>query len=165
MTTISYTSSKGKTVRFSSMAFLIDRFNQAHAMPEPPEYEIVTMGGAVEKHPHDETTLKTDEDRQAWHTYQVALAMATEKYARDLMNLILLECVQVDIPQDAGWEKRQERLYGMAIPTDPDERKLHYLTTEVLCTEDDYKQVALCAMQASGADEERIAQARALFRS
>lgn len=158
-----FTTSRGATFTLQPIAFLLEQYSQTHQLPEPPTYEIKTMGGAVETHEHDETTLQTDEDRHKWAEYQLTLAHCKRDRNRGLLRIILLKSVQVTMPSDESWMREQEAL-GITVPADPIERKLHYIQTELLGGKKDIEELLLRSFEISGADEEAVAQARALFR-
>lgn len=164
-----YTSALNTTIIFLPMPpMLMEKIEiglkKTWPKPEVPTYEMQTAVGTVEVKPHNETTLETDEERAAWSAYQVDLAAWEEEKNRRLLRAIQLQCIQpVDIDNEE-WVERQKFL-GMDIPTNPFERKLHYIETEVIGDERDIMACMTIPMQlVSGASEEDMAAAEALFR-
>ena len=127
---------------------------------DPPTYIVKTaFGGEVmeETNPHTETTLevtaadcmidadddeekaaklaetRTAENKKLWALHKAALQrMETEQNERRAKS-ILLGGIQFELPADDAWEKMQEFM-GAEIPTDPIEKRYHYLTTEIVKT-------------------------------
>lgn len=158
-----FTTSRGIEIEFLPIPTLLEKLQAQHRMPAPPTYEIKAATGAVERHPHDETTLETDADKAAWADYQTRLKEATASYNLALMRLIMLRGIKVDVPEPNGWVHEQEYI-GITVPTDPLERRMHWLETEALANEADYMAVVSGVMEASGVPEEVVAQAQATFR-
>ena len=142
---------------------LIDRVQNAHKPPQPPTYEIKTATGATEVHAHDETTLETDADRAAWQAYMNARDEATKDANRAFMRLVFLRGVECELPNDDTWIREQVML-GIDVPTDPLEKRLHYLETEVIATVADADAIVRGVLEASGVPQEALAQAEDTFR-
>jgi hypothetical protein len=56
-----------------------------------------------------------------------------------------------------------QEFLGFTVPTDPRERRMHYIETEVLATNEDYRQLVVRAFETSEVSEELIAQFEAAF--
>lgn len=79
----------------------------------------------------DETILSAPEDVQkAYATYTANKHLLDQMTAGNMLISLLLRGTDYPVPDD-GWDKRQEE-DGMEIPTDPEERYVYYLTTELL---------------------------------
>jgi hypothetical protein len=79
----------------------------------------------------DETILSAPEDVQkAYVTYTANKHLLDQMTAGNMLISLLLRGTEYPVPDD-GWDKRQEE-DGMEIPTDPEERYVYYLTTELL---------------------------------
>ena len=129
-----------------------------------PTYKAITASGAVEEHPHDETTLQTDEDRAAWAAYTAARQALNREINERTTRVLLLEGMVCGEPP-AEWLAKQKR-YGLDVPEDPDDRKLAYIETEILRTTDDIMQAAMRiqALSMTGIVEIDIEAAEAAFR-
>lgn len=158
-----FTTSRGITIEFLPIPTLLEKLQAQHKTPEPPTYEIKAATGVTERHAHDETTLESDEDKAAWADYQERLKTATNQFNLALMRLVMLRGIKVELPEGNAWVEEQEFI-GLTVPTEPTERKLHWLETEVLADRNDYMQVIVGVMEASGVPEEVVSQAEATFR-
>lgn len=158
-----FTTSRGVTVEFQNIKVLLETLNAQYREPEPPTYEVETATGAREKHAHDATTLETEADKAAWEDYQQKRAAAENLLSEALVKMALLRGIKFEMPQDGAWVKEQQMMM-LQIPTDPLERKLHYLTTEAFVTAEDYERLMAGVMAESGMPEEVLQQAEATFR-
>jgi hypothetical protein len=71
---------------------------------------------------------------------------------------------EVVAPANEGnWEKRQTML-GFQVPTDPDEKRLHYLRTVVMRGKDDIETLMSVVSEMSGIDAQAEATALKTFR-
>jgi hypothetical protein len=142
-------------------------FRDANRMVDPPQkptYVVSVLGGSIQEHEHDETTLevtpelitetddpeekeriakeRTAENKTAWGEYlnlkteheRVLAEMHVAK--TKIRNEILMEGLAIQLPEDDAWEKRQRKL-RIRIPEDAEERLLHYKTTVILKTVED----------------------------
>lgn len=158
-----FVTSRGVTLEFLPIPALLEKLQAQHKLPEPPIYEVKTATGVTEKHTHDETTLETDADKAAWAEYQKNLQEATARLNLALMRLVMLRGVKVQMPKDDTWIAEQQFI-GLTVPDNPRERKLYWLETEALASQDDYAQMLAGVMAASGLSEEVVQQAEATFR-
>lgn len=114
---------------------------------DPPVYEYDLPGGEKQTAKHDETTLRTDEDRAAWKAH----IEAKERYERELSELreriIYLDGV-INEPKDDAWEAKQRKRY-IRIPEDPDGKRLHWIKTELLKTASDIVEATSSIMELS----------------
>lgn len=133
---------------------------------DPPTYEIETAGGGKETHEHDETTITTEEEKAAWEKYidasnrmRAELSIKQTKYA-------LLTGIDIEYPDDDEWKQLQE-WFGIEIPEDKNERKLHYINTEVLRTPADIKNAVSTILRITwdGVDPALIEAAEESFRN
>lgn len=161
----SFTTSRGVLIHFLGIATLIEalRASQEAKKPKPPSYEVKTLGGAVEQHVHDATTLETAEDKTNWAAYQQQLTAWEKQSEKDLMRLLMLRGIELKFPDDTLWEQ-EHKFIGLDVPTDPMEKRLHYIETEVLGGVADYEALMLGVMRISGVTEEKLSQVEASFR-
>lgn len=153
----------------------VEREFRARAEPlDPPTYvsDAETVTGEKLSYPHTEETLETDDpeetarNRAAWAAHQDALARKNTVLIERTMEYLLLEGVALDVPEDETWIKRARR-WGLEIPEDPDDLKVLYLTTQVMRTPEDIKEIAraIMALSIRGTDPAKVAAVEALFRS
>lgn len=159
-----FTTSKGITVKVVGVSQLwLDKLRTAVQFPEPPKYSVKTVAGDEEWHEHDETTLETPEDKQAWQEYQVAYATAEFKRNEMITKYILTQGIEVVIPEEGDWADMMSFL-GIQQSKNPVERKYDYIRTEVLGTAEDIAAVLTKVMRLTGVPEEALAEAQESFR-
>lgn len=131
--------------------------------PKKPTYTIVTVSGDVEVHDHDATTLTTDEDKIAWETYLKDFKASESELSNRMLNCILIE--GIDIPDETDftrWEKRQ-KLIGMPVSEDLDEKILAYKKSTVIRSQSDIEKLMNMVMGLTGVSQEDIEEAKASF--
>jgi len=131
------------------------------AGPEPPTYTAVTAAGVEEVHPHDETTLETDEDRRAWAEYLEQKRAAEQARQESLIRILFVKGIEVNIPKN-GWVEEQQ-FFGIDVPKNPLELKVHFISTEVLHSLDDMLALMGDIMELSGVSREAIEVASESF--
>jgi len=96
---------------------------------------------------------ETERRRASWAAHQDALGRYTSEYNSLYTDAFLYYGTEIEV--DPEWAK-VEAHFGIDIPEDPFERKLHYLQLEVLRTPDDIRDcmVAILNLTASGAVSE-----------
>lgn len=167
----SFVTSRGVEIEFIGVPpRLLEKLQAQHPMPEPPFYEVKAATGTIEKHPHDETTLDVPNDPEAtatnhaaWAAYRQELEKAEADFNVASMRLVMLRGISFHYPEDESWVKDQEYI-GVKVPSDPTERRMHWLETEALGTKADYEKMLEGVSRASGMPEEAIAEAAANFR-
>jgi len=78
---------------------LINRLSSGIAWPERPTYDREIVGGEIEKLPHNETTLETPEEFEAWEKYIAATSAAEESYFRRKVKLYIAHGVETELPE------------------------------------------------------------------
>lgn len=131
-----------------------------------PTYTVELAGTkSTQTFEHDETTLKTDEDREMWAKHVDALSRYTIEL-NELRTEIVLDCIKVELPEDTKWMDRQKR-HHVKLPTDPYELRHHYIRTQVLrSVEDIYlaMQKVIVASLSGSVDEAAIEASLKTFR-
>lgn len=169
-----FTNSRGREIVIIGLSpFLIDKIRASGDIPEPPTYIIETVAGDEEIHTHDETTLEIEGDpeqtkvnQEAWQKYlddsEVAQSGVNEKFLR----LLLLRGIDLDLEEyeQGDWIAEQEA-FGIDVPENPIDRKVHYVQTEILSSFDDVINLLMRVMSLSGLDQEAMAVAEESFRS
>jgi hypothetical protein len=156
-----YTTRKGVAIRLRLFSpALRDKVRQSVEFPEVPIYVAKTAGGGKEEHEYTADMIETDDERAMWAEYQGKLAAANLLLYERLGKLALIRGTEVDVPE--GWEKEQ-RLYGVKVPKDPLERKLHWIETEAVESNDDLSALILAILRYQSVTEEERAAAAASF--
>lgn len=130
--------------------------------PSPPTYVVTTVGGSEQVHPHDETTLESDEDRAEWAAYQRARA-EWEKELRERMTRVVLAEGVLAGPADDDWIANQKFL-GLRVPDDPRARRLHWIRTQLIQGPEDAQGIVAAVLALSGLSEEKLRAAERSFR-
>lgn len=172
--TIEYKTERGVTIGIVPIPFLIDRIRQKARETEPkrPSYTEHLAGGATQEREitaqmatlwSKENPESWAEHAETWTQYAVAWSEWDSGVDDQIWSAICLESVQVELPADDAWMRRQKRYYGLDVPDDPDERYIHYVVTEVMGGPRDYMRVTSIA---NGGDigEDALAIAEASFR-
>ena len=156
-----YTTRKGVAIRLRLFSpVLRDKVRQSVEFPEVPVYVATTAGGGKEEHEYTEDMIETDEEREMWRAHQGNLLAANLILYERLGRLALIRGTEVNIPD--GWEKEQE-LFGIEVPTDPIERKLHWIETEAVESNDDLSALILAILAYQNVTLEERAAAAASF--
>src|SRR3990167_3625754 len=169
-----YTTVSGITIKIKPVSPLtIQKIQQAvkrefEKRNEPlarPTYILKTSLGDEETFEHDEKTLETDEDREAWGKFIDANTRLRIESEERLARFMKLDGIEYDAPDDE-WQKLQKYM-GLEIPTDPFELKIHYLDTEILRTPKDQNGVIerILVLSSAGMPQEALDAVRASFRS
>jgi hypothetical protein len=139
------------------------RYERAGEPITPPTYTITTASGAKETHPHDETTLQTEEDKAAWAAHASAKARMDREFSEGFMRYLLLGgVICAAIPKE--WVE-QCTFLGLDLPENAGERKLLYIQMELLPTPADLERAMAAIMAVSGSgSQEMIRTAEDLFR-
>jgi len=156
-----YETRKGVAVRLRLFSpVLQDKVRQSVEFPEVPVYIAHTAGGGEEKHPYTADMIETDEEKAMWQEYQAKLMAANIELYNRLGRLALIRGTDPDIP--TGWEQEQ-KAFGITVPEDPIERKLHWLETEAVESNQDYSELILAVLAYQGIQQEDRAAAAASF--
>ena len=156
-----YTTRKGVAIRLRLFSpVLRDKVRQSIEFPPIPIYVAETAGGGKEEHPYTTDMIETDDEKAMWSEYQTKLMVANLTLYERLGRLALIRGTEVDIPD--GWEKEQE-LFGIDVPDDPTERKLHWIETEAVESNDDLSALILAILAYQTVTLEERAAAAASF--
>jgi len=109
---------------------LLQKVLNSVEMPERPTYEARTISGRTEIWPLDEESAKQVERGESrWEYYEEVRTQRQNEQNERVTMAAFLFGTECEIPEN-GWDRKQEFL-GLTVPTDPDERKAHYLATEL----------------------------------
>lgn len=138
---------------------------------DPPTYIVTVAGGGEIPYPLTADILETSDPveterrKKAWAAYLDAVGRFNAEKGR-LIQEIILEGVDMELPTDGAWEARMRRRY-IEVPDDPVLKRQKYLLTEVLKTPDDWLNVQneILILSSSGAiKREAVEAASATFR-
>lgn len=160
-----YTSPRGVVVNLNPVSnFKVDSLRQSFETINPPTYTMNVLGKDTE-YPMDEEIARNKGRLDEWKAYQIELSKLNAKNAKALTDLMFYEGVDVEPPdKDSDWQKKSER-FGIKVPDDPIDRKLHYIYTELLVGPDDIEALYSQIMSISQVSEEVIAKMRDSFRA
>lgn len=153
--------SNGLTVQIHAVnPMLIQKVSGRFKMPKRPTYKATTIGGNIEEHPMDEQSAReTPGGLAIWEDYLSEQARISAEQNEAVTQAILVMGAKIDeLP--TGWEEVQGIL-GVEIPTQPELRKAHYLSTEL--TPDEMKRLIEEIMALSGVSEAAIKEAENSF--
>jgi hypothetical protein len=161
-----FVTSRGMNVTVLPISTLIEKQRASFdaRRPKPPTYEVKTATGVTEVHEHNATTLETNAEKMAWAEYQAKVSEHEIVYQQAFIKLLLTRGINVALPDLDTWAKEQEWL-GIDIPTDANERRFHYVWTEIIGDPiADLEGITLTIGRLSHVPEAAIAEAEATFR-
>ena len=125
-------------------------------LPQKPTYEVKSFTGTA-TFDHNESTLKTDEDKKAWADYLVA----EEAFQGELFNKRLqaaVQCVRCEPMKDKHWLSRMKML-KVPLPEDSAELLELYVSTEVIRSWQDTFELIGAAVSAANIIREEVVEA------
>ena len=157
-----YETTSGHTITLKALSpDLLMAVRRGVHFPDPPSYEVQLAGGAKQMVFHNETTIQTDEERAEWEAYKVKHAECVTLYHSRIIKLIIRRSVVVDIPD--GWEQAQAE-FGIEIPENEDEKKEHFVCTELIGGATDLFALERAVQMLSGFSAEELQKAQEFFR-
>lgn len=174
-----YTASSGLKVILTGLPPLVpQRIDASVEYPDKPSYSVETASGDIETYEHDETSLETPEDKEAWAAYVEGMNAAETDLTERLLYAVLLECVELEDYEDLfyEWKTKQELIpLPLAEAKDPEderavkkaeqENKFHFMQIEVFRDADDIGEILTIVMGLTGVSVEDLASARDSFPS
>lgn len=136
----------------------------------PHEHRMVAIRRWNSKTEQNETvdelksTLETAEDRAAWDAYKEACAVEDRRIAALITNAMIFRGIKVFGEPEPGWDDIQKML-GVTIPDNQSERWMHWVSTEVIRTEQDIRQIFIECLKSTGMTEEQLNELTASFRN
>ena len=181
--------SSGYTIKILGIPqTLFDAIQASKKYPSVPTYAAATVADpslrlphehytSIEMIPNPETgkqekketlhsTLTTDEDKKVWAEYKAACDAEDRRVATNIYKAMMLKGIEVtERPaSDANWEMVQTFL-GVALPSDPIEKMVHWLSTEVLRSNADLELTTKELLRSTGMSEEQLSAAMGSFRN
>jgi len=111
-----------------------------------PQYKVTFAGGASQMFDHDAASVLQAppetppedverviaEQKATWEKYLDASKRLAAENQAEMVNLVYTESLShIALPADTAWEERQRKKH-VKIPTDPEEKRLHYINTVLL---------------------------------
>lgn len=146
-----------------AMAGIQKSFETDHPKPQAPTYEFDAFGGEVIIKEHDETSLTTDEEKEAYQTYQDDLAEWSNQLNNRLLDFFFVHGADLEVDDEITAEWDEMLSYYTAVPQSKIEKKLVYLKNFVLVDKDQVGQFTKTVMALTGVEQESLAAAEALF--
>lgn len=157
-----FTTSSGLAIKIQQVdpMFLQKVINSVH-IPKAPTYEVTTISGRKETHIMDaKSAAETPGGEETWENYVLERDLALRTQNDRLMNALFYMGTECEIPV-GSWERKWAFL-GIDVPSDPDERRAFYLTSE-LPTEETVNLMS-AVLRLTGVDAELLQQAEDAFR-
>jgi len=131
---------------------------------KPPTYEVDTVAGDKMQFEHDETTLETKEDKARWKKYLADKQVAERKWFGNLTKMYIRQAVDLnDIPAPTAADDESLRSLDIEPETDPAQRKIQHLLSEILVTEADSNGLVQAINKVSETGHFKQAEALELF--
>jgi hypothetical protein len=162
----------GKFVNSKKMEFIvcgipplmIPRVSNSIKFPDKPTYTVTLATGEKQVFEHDEKSLTTEEDKEAWKKYLDDQKEAETELSQKMLKVILQEGVIVedDDSRIARWKKRQA-IIGLPVSEDIDQLLLDFKQDEVVKNAQDINDLMDQVMSLTGVKKEDLAAARQSF--
>jgi len=149
----------------------LDKIREAHQPPPAPTYTEHLAGGATQDvEITDEmaaTWAKDDPDTWAehsekWAEYTAIVDELTEALNDRIWEAVMRRAMKFEMPDDNAWAEEQG-LFGLEIPDEPLELRVHYIRTEVIGSIADILKLTALA-NGSDLSEEALSLAESSFR-
>lgn len=158
-----FKTSRGKVLQLREVPrFLIDARMASRPKIEPPTYEVKTAGGDIEKHTHDETTLLTADDKEAWAKYVSERDADAALFSADMFRILISEGLELTVPDTY---KQKLKSYGITIVIEEDALKLNYLQSEFIGEQEDATDLMAAILAVSSTNMEAAEQLAKSFRA
>lgn len=143
-----YTTIYGKTIKLNPISTrILEMLATKWNPPRVPTYIIQNAAGDILEYPMDEEIAKskdaTAEERQRWLDYIRDLNKANANYSALVLSTYArfgTNWKDFELPKDTEWLDMQKE-FGVNVPDDPKELKLHYFTTMILACNKDVESV------------------------
>jgi hypothetical protein len=155
---VEFVNSRGLKLKLHALSpYLVQMATESVEKPSVPTYTITTADGSEETHFHDEESIaqSSDEEKKKWETYKKGIQEAEAKASEILLNIILIEGVELPIQDEDKWVKRQ-KLMGITVPDDEEERSLMYKKQNVIGNTQDIELVTRKVMELTGVSREEV---------
>lgn len=160
-----FCSSKGVVLNLRPVSqFKLDALRTSAEEIPVPQYMMTIAGGEKVAHPMDEIIAKNQGRMDEWIAYRTAVQESSRLQAKRFTELVISEGVDIEVPGlESEWQKSMEH-FGIKIPAEPTDRKLHYIYTEALVGGEDIAALVSQILSVSQISEEAVAKIRNSFR-
>jgi hypothetical protein len=161
-----FTSSKGVDIPIKAVSqFKLDAMRTSRDIPQPPTYEAEVLGGEKELLPLDAESAKNKGREDEWKQYLADVEIERNAYGKRFNTLITYEGVDLEPPgEDSEWQVTCDAL-GLKVPTNPVERKVFYVNTEMMGIPEDMGNLVTAIFEMSKFSPEVISEMKATFRA
>ena len=161
-----YTSSKGVVLKLRPISqFKLDNLRASRKEIPVPTYTVKPVVGPEQEFPLDEEVATSRGRLDEWKEYREKCAKEEADYSKKFSLLIMWDGVSVEAPgQDSEWQATSDFL-GIALPTNPIERKAQYIYDELLGAPGDLGELIAGVLDVSQMDQEVVERLRATFRT
>lgn len=132
---------------------------------EPPFYYVKLAGGGRQRHYYTAETIKGDNipdaDRIAWKAHREALGRMEDEIEERGLEILFIDGIDFDLPEDESWIEIHE-YQGFDVPSNPVIRKVHYLLTEVLTTDEAIELASIIMNRSQSETEKKLQEAESL---
>lgn len=161
-----YVTTKGHEITFVPIPGLLAKAQAGVIMPKVPAYSYEDVAGTPVTEPMDEAVAADEktspEDKARWDEYQTAQRLAEIERFTGSLDICLKAGIRFE--EREGWEAEHEWM-NIDVPTDPLERRMHYIETEVLGRHaEDTLNILMGVARVSGLNKELIGTAERTFR-
>lgn len=137
-----YTTNRGYRVKVRPLSGILlnkventirARYEKEGRRLDAPTYVFETAGGDAEEEVYTEESIKEapEEDQKAWAEYLENTNELTTEIFEKQIELEILESFELLDEIDDSWIRRQQR-FGVEVPEDPDDRRVHFFETVVM---------------------------------
>ena len=160
-----FCSAKGIVITLKPVSqFKLDAIRSSNEEIPVPTYQVKVVGGDTFDYPLDEEIAKNKGRLDEWLAYLSAKKAADAKASKRFADLLFYEGTDIEVPpEDSDWQKTSEH-FGIKIPTDPIDRKLHYIYNELLVSAEEIPALISQILSVSQIDEEAVTKIRNSFR-
>lgn len=138
-------------------------------MTEVPTYTFDTVGGDTDTQPMDQAVADdpktTPEERARWEQFQADQIAIGTMIFRARLEMCLKRGIRFDYDPGGKWVEEHREWLGLDVPEDPNERRMHYIETELVSGADDMAAIYFGVVNAGVLGrEEGISAWEAMFR-
>lgn len=132
-----------------------------------PTYFVKTVAGDTQEFPHDEKTIKDApaDDVAKWNAYQKTQSELERATNERVIRFMLYRGVKVDQSMIES-ALQEQAFFGIVVPPGEIDRKIHYITTEMLKTPADIMAAVqgIMMLSMSGVSEDTMRAVEESFR-
>lgn len=125
-----YITSDGREIPLRAVGRrFVEQVMAKHPMPETPTYEVTTVSGDIERHPHsvkinaegeEVTTFANEEDRETWDAFKQTERETLQARYEAAARFLLYQAIPLDPTPPEEWGIDFD-LWGLEVP-DPEDK-------------------------------------------